>query len=121
VKVTRRLLAVRRRARLEYVRGAQRQRLLRQLGFYVDMLNVLHKAKLGKPSWQPPLLHADSVQRACPPQAPDRPDVGPMMREIAELFYAARYGGRRLQRSDVVRAKHLVAALAGALKVSVPR
>lgn len=114
VKITRRLLAVRRRARLEHVRGPEHQRLLRQLGFYVDMLTVLQRARLAKPPWQPPMMYAETISAR-------RPGAAGTMRDIAELFYAARYGRQRLSRDDVSRARQLVAELAGELDVKVPR
>ena len=114
VKVTRRLLAIRRRAGLGYVSSAEQRRLMRQLGFYVDMLNVLQRAKHHKPRWQPPLLFADEVSRG-------HQQAGDAMRDITNLFYAARFGGQRLSRSDVARAQQQVAALAGAFNVRVPR
>ncbi len=114
VKVMRRFLSIRRRARLEHMDGAQQRRLLRQLGFYVDMLNVLQRAKIRKPRWQPPLMYAGIIES-------EQPNAGGAMREIAELFYAARFGGQMLDRNDIARAKQLVTTLAGELNVRVPR
>jgi len=111
-KIVRRWLLIRRQARLQYVHGAEHQRLVRQLGFYVDMLQVLERAKLRKPVWQPPMHFADSIEV-------QRPGVGAVVRELTALFYEARYGGRRLKREDLNAARQRVQQLAGELGVKV--
>ncbi len=68
--------------------------MLRQLGFYLDMLQALDRAGCGKPMWCPPLLHARAI-------ATERPGAADSVRRITGTFYAARYGRERLTRERV--------------------
>ncbi len=104
----RRAAQLRAAVRLEHAGGSAQHRMVRQLGFYLDMLRLLQRSGQGKPSWQPPLLFARTLARRQAPGAS-------LVRQIAELFYAARYGGRRLTREEIIRAEGLVRDLAGAL------
>src|SRR5690606_38196437 len=63
VKLMRRSISIKRTLRLHHLRGREYQRMLRQLGFYLDMLDVLARAGIGKPHWQPPLAYASTLQR----------------------------------------------------------
>lgn len=110
LKVVRRVGSLRRTLRLQRLRDAESRRLLRQLGFYLDMLIVLRKAELGKPAWQPPLAFAAALRSA-------QPAAGLLVRQIAKAYYMARYGGRRLSREEVIRARRLVEELASTLRV----
>jgi hypothetical protein len=78
-KLMRRSIAIRRVAGLQYVRGREYQRMLRQLGFYVDLLQMLKRANLVKPDWQPPLAFAHGL-------AQSKPNVAAGVREFTELF-----------------------------------
>jgi transglutaminase-like putative cysteine protease len=102
----RRAARLRAAASLEGLRGAARQ--MRQIGFYLEMLDVLHKAGHPKPAWQPPLFYARVLGR-------QHPQAGELVRRIGELFYAARFGRRRLARPDRDRAAALVRELARSL------
>ncbi len=109
IKLMRRSLAIRRTLRLRHFRGAEYQRMLHQLGFYLDMLRVLRRRKCPKPAWQPPLEFARVL-------ADRRPDAGEIVRRITETFYAARYGRQRLTSAEVSHARTLVERLPAALK-----
>lgn len=110
VKLARRAIAIRQVARLERLSLAESRRLLRELGFYVDMLQVLGRAGLTKPAWQPPRAFALAL-------AERRPDEGTMVRELVDRFYAARYGGRHLTADERRQAHARVDALAKQLRV----
>jgi hypothetical protein len=109
VTVLRRSLAVRRALRVERLKFAESRRLVRSLGFYVDMLQLLHEAGLGKPHWQPPLAYARRLRSS-------RPEAAQLVREIAETYYRARYAGRPLSRPQLDRARARVGELATALE-----
>ncbi len=110
VKLRRRSLKTRVVLRLAHFRGAEYQRMLRQLGFYLDMLNVLARAKRAKPMWQPPLAYAAHLGR-------DRPRASQLVERITSVFYAARYGQQRLTRDEVRRVVSDVRELASVLSV----
>jgi transglutaminase-like putative cysteine protease len=109
----RRFRQVRRRAHLEHFRGIEYQRLVVQLGFYLDMLTVLARGGRAKPSWQPPLDFAAALGAS-------NAGAAGLVREVTELFYAARYGGRRLSADQRRRARELVQNLASVLRHPVP-
>lgn len=110
VKLMRRSLAIRRTLQLQHVRGREYQRMLRQLGFYLDMLRVLRRAGLDKPDWKPPLQHALAVSSR-------NPEAGELVREITDVFYEARYGRMPLDSQSVHGAGQLVHRLARTLDV----
>jgi protein-glutamine gamma-glutamyltransferase len=64
--IMRRSRRIRRVLRLERLRGAEYHRLLMQLGFYLDVLEVLRRADLAKPHWQPPLDYATALTERHP-------------------------------------------------------
>lgn len=110
VQLMRRTRRLRRTLHLEHVRGAEHQRLLRQLGFYLDMLQVLDRAKVTKPAWQPPLAHAATVES-------HDAEAGRIVRGLTARFYAARFGGEALDREAVRAASVEVDELAERLGV----
>ena len=110
IKLMRRSLRIRTTLRLSHLRGSEYQSMLRQLGFYLDMLHVLEKAKRAKPSWQPPLQHAAELEI-------EHPLAAKTMRKIIELFYTARYGKQALDRDELKNAHSLVQSLATSLNV----
>lgn len=112
VKILRRIRSLRRTLRLRRLRDAETRRLLRQLGFYVDMLIVLRKGEVDKPAWQPPLAFASAIRRT-------QPAVSHLVRQIAGSYYEARYGGKRLSDAEVARARRLVQELASTLRVTL--
>ncbi|MHC4108287.1 MAG: DUF4129 domain-containing transglutaminase family protein, partial [Planctomycetota bacterium] len=109
IKLMRRSLAVRRTLRIQHLRGAEYQQMLRHLGFYLDMLQVLRRAKHPKPPWQPPLQYARAL-------AASHPEAASLVRRITATFYEARYGRQPLTGAQVSRAKERVERLASSLK-----
>ena len=95
---------------VRHVSGSAHHRMLRQLGFYMDMLAVLSAVGRAKPAWQPPLDYADTLER-------DYPAGSALTRQLTELFYAARYGGKSLTRAELDHARALVADLRKKLSV----
>jgi hypothetical protein len=109
-KLMKRSLAIRRTLRLHHVRGAEYQRMVRQLGFYLDMLRVLDRAGIAKPSWQPPLQFALILGR-------QNREAADLVREITEAFYDVRYGRQPLDGDSLRAARHMVGQLAASLRV----
>lgn len=112
IKLMRRSMAIRHTLQLQHVRGAEYQRMLRQLGFYLDMLQVLQQAGLAKPDWQPPMQYAAALSHSHPQEAA-------LVSRITELFYLARYGHQPLTRQQQLRSRKLVEQLASQLHVKV--
>jgi transglutaminase-like putative cysteine protease len=110
IRLMRRSLTIKRMLRLHHVRGREYQRMLRQLGFYLDMLTVLRRAGLAKPDWQPPQMHGEELMQS-------NPDVGRIVQELTELFYAVRYGHQPLTRDQHDSARAKVRSLANTLNV----
>ncbi|MHC4765894.1 MAG: transglutaminase TgpA family protein [Planctomycetota bacterium] len=100
----RRAARLRATTRLGHVRGGVYHRMLWQLGFYLDMLEALDQAGMGKPGWQPPLQYAEAL-------AGRNAEGASLVRQLTELFYAARYGGRHLSREELSGAQSLVEQL----------
>jgi transglutaminase-like putative cysteine protease len=111
-QLVRRVHRIRRTLHLQDLARSEARRLLRQLAFYLDMLDVLRRGGLVKPAWQPPLHFAETVSER-------RPDVAPVVRDLSTRFYAARYGGREITVSEVEAARAAVRELAGTLGVRV--
>ena len=109
-RLMRRTRAIRKHAHLEHLKGSEYQRMLRQLGFYLDMLSVLARGRCAKPPWQPPRQFAIQL-------AQTRPTTGAIAGELTDLFYAARYGSQRLSREQLKQADDLVSRLAESLRV----
>ncbi|MHC4217205.1 MAG: DUF3488 and transglutaminase-like domain-containing protein [Planctomycetota bacterium] len=94
---------------LAHLRGGVYHRMLWQLGFYLDMLEALEQSGLGKPAWQPPLQFAHALS--------DRhPEGARLVRRLTRLFYAARFGERRLSRDELSHAEELLSQLTQALR-----
>ena len=109
IKLMRRSISVRRTLRIQHLHGAEYQQMLRHLGFYLDMLQVLHRAKHPKPAWQPPLQYARAL-------ASSHPEAAALVRRITSTFYEARYGRQLLTVARVNRAKKRVEQLSSSLK-----
>jgi len=109
IKLTRRSRAVQRTLKVKYLSGSEYQRMLRQLGFYLDMLVVLQKSGIPKPNWQPPLAHAHLMNET-------HPDSADLVRQITDLFYVGRYGNRKLTPDEIHHADALVSGLARKLQ-----
>lgn len=110
VKLMRRTRAIHKLAGLHRMHGAEYQRMLRQLGFYLDMLTVLRKGGVEKPDWQPPLHFAQTVEH-------DWPAVAQQVRTITDLFYKARFGHAAMESGELAEARRMVKQLALTLRV----
>jgi protein-glutamine gamma-glutamyltransferase len=108
VKITRRVLRLRAVLRLKSLRDRTAARLLRQVGFYLDMLGVLQRGGAPKPEWVPPRQFAEALHH-------DRPAAAAIVAELTDLYYLARFGGRRLDDDQTSRAQRLLVTLAGEL------
>lgn len=110
VKLVRRARRLRRTLHMQHLRRGEYRNLMRQLGFYLDMLDVLRRGGLPKPEWQPPLAYAEAIQSS-------RPEVAEPVRSLTSAFYAARYGGRMLSPDEAAQARAEVTRLAQRLSV----
>jgi hypothetical protein len=110
VKLMRRSRAIHQLAGLSHMHGSEYQRMLRQLGFYLDMLAVLKRGGVQKPPWQPPRHFADELEGEWPAAAE-------LVTRITDVFYQVRYGGRRLDSRRMNHARALVRQLAKTLRV----
>jgi len=110
ITLTRRSRSIHRTASLRHFHGWQYQRMLRGLGFYVDMLAILEKAKLPKPQSQPPLVYAKRLATVSPAAAH-------LVVRLTRVFYDARYGGKQLKARDLHQCREQLAHLAATLKV----
>jgi hypothetical protein len=110
VKLMRRSIAIRRTLRLHHLGGSEYRRMLRHLGFYLDMLAVLQRGGMAKPAWQPPRSFAVAL-------AARHPQAARLVQEITDVFYEARYGTRGVDRLRIDRARLQVRQLAETLAV----
>jgi protein-glutamine gamma-glutamyltransferase len=99
----------RRRRRLRLATGiaandAASRALLRQLGFWLDALDVLERRGHGKPASRTPRDHAAAL-------APAEPELAARFDELVELFYRTRFAGEDLTSERRNRAESLVAEL----------
>jgi hypothetical protein len=81
--------------------------MLRQLGFYLDMLEILERANMPKPGWRPPLLHAAAMGSG-------HPEAAALVARITDVFYRSRYG-RGVAAGELGEAKALVSRLSQVL------
>ncbi|MBX3364432.1 MAG: DUF3488 domain-containing protein [Phycisphaeraceae bacterium] len=79
-------------------------RLLRQAGFYGQLLEELDRRGHGKPSWRPPALHAEAIE------ATDR-SLAECVRRIAAMYYIIRFDRRPLTAGEQARLDDDVATL----------
>ncbi|HWB18913.1 MAG TPA: DUF3488 and transglutaminase-like domain-containing protein [Phycisphaerales bacterium] len=100
ITLMRRTRDIDRRGSLQHVHGAEYQRMLRLLGFYVDALHALDEAKLSKPMWQPPLQYSRRLARS-------HPTAAEILADLSRTFYAVRFGGHRpgMRERKAIRAK----------------
>lgn len=110
VQLLRRARRIRRSLHLEQLRGSDYRRMLRQLGFYLDMLDLLRRAGRPKPYWQPPLAFAEQL-------ALSDARAGGSVRDLTRTFYRARYGGDTLTSDDLLLTERLLVELALTLNV----
>lgn len=117
IKLMRRSRAIKQTLQLQHVRGKEYQRMLRQLGFYLDMLDVLQRGGLEKPQWQPPMDYADHLAQ----HVGDESTIVRLISAVTTLFYEARYGGKMLTNDQTAHAHAMVRELALALNVRPKR
>ncbi|MHC4991377.1 MAG: DUF4129 domain-containing transglutaminase family protein, partial [Planctomycetota bacterium] len=101
--------ALQRQLRLRGLSARDRQRMIRRLGFYLDMLRILEAAGVPKPAWRPPLRHASTIQTR-------RPEAAELVRRITAAFYRVRYGGEVLSRDRLRQVTEMVEQLPGLLR-----
>ncbi len=104
VRLMRRTRRLRRSLHIQHLRGRPYRVMLRQLGFYLDMLRALSRHGWPKPEWKTPLQLADDM-------AAHRPDAAALVRQLTSTFYAVRFGGKALGHAEVQRAYESVIAL----------
>lgn len=89
-------------------RSAPRRFTPREARFYDDAIRVLRRAGVPKPEGVTPLEHAAAL-------AARHPEAPGVLREIGELYYEARFAGRRLNPEETARGKALAGSLRGLL------
>jgi transglutaminase-like putative cysteine protease len=87
---------------------AARIALGRDAGFYLDALDALASAGLGKPAWRTPMVHAEAIRAA-------RPLAGDAFAAVVARLYAIRFAGRRPSRAERAADGALVRRLRDAL------
>jgi len=85
-------------------RSASRRFTPREARFYDDAIRVLRRAGVPKPEGVTPLEHAAAL-------ASRHPEAPGVLREIGELYYEARFAGRRLSPEATARGKTLASSL----------
>ncbi|HMN96613.1 MAG TPA: DUF3488 and transglutaminase-like domain-containing protein [Phycisphaerales bacterium] len=113
VTVVRRRAAIRRVASLDSLPRRAAQRLLRELGFYADTLDVLHRGGIRKPEWETPLRFADRL-------AAERPELAEPVRTLVGTFYRVRFGGATLDAESGASVRRTLGELAQRLDVRAP-
>lgn len=78
---------------------------VRQTPLYQDLLTTLARAGLRKPDWQPLGDWSGTL-------AARSPELARVVRELADLFYVLRFGGRDLNDRELQRARELMARVA---------
>lgn len=104
------LLLRRRLPRLRFrgfARSATPRFAAAQARFYQQLLDVLRRRGHPKPLWRPPLDHAAALETT-------DARLAAATREVAGLFYRARFGGRPATETELAAAKALLADLAHA-------
>lgn len=84
-------------------------RLVRQLGFYDDLLRLLEKHRIKRPSHNTPLEFSDSLS-----YMPS--EVYDTVRRLTNLFYRIRYGGAELQPAQRKRLNSVIERLETAME-----
>jgi transglutaminase-like putative cysteine protease len=89
ISVSKRRRRVRRVAGIRGSMAGHPRRLLRDVAFYADALELLERAGLAKPAWQPPMAFARDVGSR-------HPELAEVLNDLVETFYRVRFGGRAL-------------------------
>ncbi|MDZ4756242.1 MAG: DUF3488 and transglutaminase-like domain-containing protein [Phycisphaerae bacterium] len=103
----------RRRARLRKAAGLTRndresRRLMRQLGFWLDVLDTLDRHGIAKPTACPPRMHGEVV-RSVSAQA------GSAFMDLVDIYYRIRFAGDVMDAQRRAQAAELVQTLSSAL------
>ena len=99
---------------LENLSTSDRVRLLRQLGFYDDLLQLLARRQIARPKHLTPLEFSQSLLYL-PSQAYDT------IRRLTEVFYRVRYGEYELSPSLRRRLDTVITQLGDALGPPAPK
>ena len=83
------ITVVRRRRMVRRVIGKAPAGVVREAGFYLDLLDAFAQAGCPKPSHRSPRAHVELVRDR-------RPDLAAAAAPLVDLFYEIRFGGRRL-------------------------
>ncbi|HZW11460.1 MAG TPA: DUF3488 and transglutaminase-like domain-containing protein [Phycisphaerales bacterium] len=84
---------------------------IRATPLYQEMLTLLTRRGVRKPAWQPPLAWSGTLAR-------DSSSVSRAVRELTELYYVMRFGGRELTSAERADARRLLGELSAALGAS---
>jgi hypothetical protein len=103
-RLMRRTRRLRRSLHIQHLRGREYRVMLRQLGFYLDMLRMLRKRGWAKPEWKTPLQLADELEQR-------HPAAAQLVRQVTNTFYAVRFGGHALEQAEVQRAHAMISEL----------
>lgn len=109
VLMSRRERRMRRLLRLDEVAGVERRRIRRDARFFADALLLLESAGASKPTWRPPLLHAEHLESL------DR-GAGEAFGALTNLYYEIRFGGAEPARSTQTDAAALLRRFEAALR-----
>lgn len=104
VRIMRFSRRLRRSLHIENLRGREYHTMLRQLGFYLDMLRTLRRHGWEKPTWKTPMQLADDLQER-------HPNAAALVRQVTDAFYRVRFGGNTLERDELLRVQSLVAEI----------
>lgn len=80
--------------------GPEARERRRQAAFYEELLKELERLGSPKPAWMPPARFGSTIT--------GRPRVGAIVRELSDLFYTLRFGGRSLTAAEMERASRLL-------------
>ncbi|MFM9097092.1 MAG: DUF3488 and DUF4129 domain-containing transglutaminase family protein, partial [Phycisphaerales bacterium] len=106
--VARRAARVRRQLSAEDLSAARRVVLARDARFYLDALDVLDRAGLGKPRWRTPMSHAEWLRG-------EDAAIGDAFADVVARLYRIRYGGRRPRGAERTEDEESLARLRGVL------
>jgi hypothetical protein len=84
-------------------------RLLDQVTFYQEALDLLHRSELTKPAYRPPSLNAQTLVAESPP-------IARAFRAVADFYYKVRFGRRPLSDDELTAAHASLASLADLLR-----
>jgi transglutaminase-like putative cysteine protease len=101
-------LAARPRALPRRIADQEIRARIRATPLYQEMLTLLTRRGLHKPAWQPPLAWSGTLQA-------EFSGTPAIVRELTELYYVMRFGGRDLTAAEQANARRLLSELASSL------